>query len=755
MRKNILLTTLVCFTMVACLSDPRPAFTGTQGTNGNEEFLIGKEALTAVELAREYRRAGVGEQQAILKQIAEHLRERGLLLAKVAEKEPGAVHRLMLPKRLLDVFPDACRSGIEQHADLEGTLQVVFEEYGDRHLLRHYLVSNGRRLELRFITSPPSLMNGTRVRAHGIVLGAASDSSTETAMVVDSGSAGIEVLADGGITTTTTSTSVAAVIPPNTFGEQKTAVLLINFPAKTTQPWTVEQARTLVFGTPNDFIRENSSGQTWMTGDVFGWLTIPVDISTCDAPTIAWQAQQTAKNAGIDLSSYGRFIYAFPDIGCAWSGLATVGGTPSEAWFDGTLGLSGVVSHEIGHTFGLAHSHAMECGSQVLSSDGTSIDYGDVLDVMGNNSGGHFNAFQKKRLGWLDYGSSPLMSHVVTSGAFDITPYAAPGSTPKALQIPQGTDASGRPVSLFVEYRQPVGFDSFLTGSPYATNVGNGVVVHLGTDGDFQSSYLLDMTPQSQSSDWNDPALTVGKSYYDPASGVTITTQSVGSSGATVNVSYATPQCVPATPTVAVTPAQGAWVAAGSTVQFSITIGNTDSSACSSTTYSLSSLLPAGWLGSYSQQSLNLAPGASGTATLSVTSAADAADGYYNFTVSAVDSANASHKASAIATYVISGTVANQPPVAGADSASTAVNVAVNIPVLANDSDPDGDPLKVSSVTQGMSGTVTANSNGTVTYTPRRRFTGTDQFNYTLNDGKASATAVVTVTVTASSKKGK
>jgi hypothetical protein len=37
------------------------------------------------------------------------------------------------------------------------------------------------------------------------------------------------------------------------------------------------------------------------------------------------------------------------------------------------------------------------------------------------------------------------------------------------------------------------------------------------------------MTPQSQSSDWNDPCLTVGKSYQDPASGVTITTQAMGS----------------------------------------------------------------------------------------------------------------------------------------------------------------------------------------------------------------------------------
>lgn len=708
---------------------------------------VEQRTLSLVALASEYRRAAESERPALLAQLIELARERRLLLAQEAESDPAAVLKVALPAKVRDSFPAAARDELEQRAEVEGTLQVLFEEYGDRHLLRHYLTRSGRRYRLSFATAPADLLSGAKVRARGVVLGRTADSSTEAAMVVDAGAAGLEILAAGGTTTTSSGT----VIPSNTFGEQRTAVLLVNFPGKPTEPWTVEAARNLVFGRPNGFIQENSSGQTWLSGEVFGWFTIPVDIATCDSAKIAWEAQKAAQSAGIDLSPYSRYVYAFPDIGCPWAGQATVGGNPSEAWFDGTLAISGIVSHEIGHNFGLAHSHALEGGSQVLPAGGTSLDYGDVVDLMGSTSAGHYNAFQKQRLGWLDYGSSPLLTHVSATGSYVIEPYAAPGTGPKALQIPQGIDAAGRPVSFYLEFRQPVGFDAFLAGSPYEANVLNGVIVHIGTEGDRQSSFLLDMTPESQPTDWNDPALTVGRSYRDPASGVTVTTENAGSAGATVRVSFAQPDCVPAPPTVAIAPAQGPWVSAGTAVNFEVTVGNADSAACSGSTFNLAAQLPAEWSGSFTQPTLTLAPGASGTASLSVTSAAGAADGFYGFAVTAGDPSRSSSDS---ATYVVSSAV-NHAPVAVADSATTPEGVAVTIGVLANDSDPDGDPLTRTAVSQGANGTVTANSDGTVSYTPRRRFRGTDQFTYTVSDGRASATAAVTVTVIAQGKKNR
>jgi hypothetical protein len=75
------------------------------------------------------------------------------------------------------------------------------------------------------------------------------------------------------------------------------------------------------------------------------------------------------------------------------------------------------------------------------------------------------------------------------------------------------------------------------------------------------------------------------------------------------------------------------------------------------------------------------------------------------------------------------------------------VNASLTIDVLSNDSDPDGDSLNITNVTQPANGTVVNNGDGTVTYTPNIGFSGTDEFEYTLSDGNSTATAKVTITV--------
>jgi len=70
----------------------------------------------------------------------------------------------------------------------------------------------------------------------------------------------------------------------------------------------------------------------------------------------------------------------------------------------------------------------------------------------------------------------------------------------------------------------------------------------------------------------------------------------------------------------------------------------------------------------------------------------------------------------------------------------------VFIDVLANDTDPDGDPLTVVSVSQPASGTV-VNSGDFVTYTPAAGFQGEESFGYTVSDGTEEASATVAATV--------
>lgn len=72
------------------------------------------------------------------------------------------------------------------------------------------------------------------------------------------------------------------------------------------------------------------------------------------------------------------------------------------------------------------------------------------------------------------------------------------------------------------------------------------------------------------------------------------------------------------------------------------------------------------------------------------------------------------------------------PPKANPDNVTTFENVAVNINVLANDTDPDGDRLTLTGFTQPSHGSVLANPDGSLRYTPALGFVGTDSFVYTI-----------------------
>src|SRR6185312_11566749 len=95
-------------------------------------------------------------------------------------------------------------------------------------------------------------------------------------------------------------------------------------------------------------------------------------------------------------------------------------------------------------------------------------------------------------------------------------------------------------------------------------------------------------------------------------------------------------------------------------------------------------------------------------------------------------------------------TAVNDAPVANADSSTVAEDGTVNVAVLGNDTDPDGDTLSVASVTQGTHGAVVINPDKSVKYTPAANYNGSDSFTYTVSDSNGgTATGTVTVTITA------
>jgi hypothetical protein len=106
----------------------------------------------------------------------------------------------------------------------------------------------------------------------------------------------------------------------------------------------------------------------------------------------------------------------------------------------------------------------------------------------------------------------------------------------------------------------------------------------------------------------------------------------------------------------------------------------------------------------------------------------------------------------ATATAVVAVTVArpNAAPVAAADAGTVTAGGSVVLPVLANDADPEDDPLTLLLVEAPGHGSVQVEPGGDrLRYAPQAGFVGTDSFAYTVGDGQGgAATASVTVTVT-------
>src|SRR5262249_35399579 len=155
-----------------------------------------------------------------------------------------------------------------------------------------------------------------------------------------------------------------------------------------------------------------------------------------------------------------------------WSGISFMPGT--QSWVKGWPGMSvGVVSHELGHAFGLHHASSYSCvqnGTRVaLAASGcTSSEHGDPFSLMGTAPRGQTH-FARPALGWRPASDSLDVS---AAGWYSLQPIEpTPSSGVQSIRIPRGNGTY-----LLLEFRQPtLLFDNFGATDP----VVNGVTVRI------------------------------------------------------------------------------------------------------------------------------------------------------------------------------------------------------------------------------------------------------------------------------------
>ena len=439
-------------------------------------------------------------------------------------------HRLALISVLLGltlVLPSAASAGAATRT-LEGRLVVAHgEDYRSgqaRSVWYHSLVTSTGEVTLAFKGNrPDGFLNGARVRVRGTMAG--------KTLTVGPNKADASVQ----------SAAVAAIT-----GEKKLAVLLVKFAEGAAEPYTVAQAQGVTFTNANsvaNYFAEESYGLMSTTGDVFGYFTISINTATCDYTDIGNKARAAATAAGVNLSGYTQIQYVHTYLAsCGWSGLAYVPGR--DSWLNQALNLR-VSAHELSHNYGVHHASTMTCsegGVRVtLSANGSncsSSEYGDPFSVMGSASTRHTHNQQLASMGWI---SGSGLQTITSAGTYTIGAAENVNATsPRGVRI-----ARGNGTWFYLELRQPFGtyFDNFGASDPAV----NGVSIRISYDWTtIVQSQLLDTTPATTT--FGDAPLAVGATFFDPLSGVSVTTVSVAGGVATVNVSWGADSIAPSTP---------------------------------------------------------------------------------------------------------------------------------------------------------------------------------------------------------------
>ena len=454
-------------------------------------------------------------------------------------------------------------------AEVDGTLAILHADYfADEKSAFIYEVpdASGKVRRLRMGALPAALEPGMKVRVHG-----RADASDESMLPER-----ITILARPA------PTSGAKPDGPPTKAATANSVLVImaSFNNTAAPGFSAAQAQQVMVSNADsvaNFFRETSYGQQVMNVTVTpGWVTMnlaqPASCGSSDWRGIGTSADAAAKTLGTayDPAAYQFVVYVFPTVpACGWLGLAYIG-FPQKSWINGVGAFrTSTIAHEMGHNFGLLHAASLRCSGVPIGGNCSSSEYGDPFDAMGNQRTMHFNAMQKSKLAWIS--PTSVRTHTGGSATYTLSPLEVAGAATYAVKIP--TSASNR--TYWLEFRQPIGFDSPLSSFP-----NNGAQVRVaypfetlcsGCDTYSDDTQLLDMTPSTAT--FTDATLLAGQTFSDAAYGVNVTVLSATAGALTIQVGTGgappPPAFAPTTTTIVGTPNPSL---TGATVAFTATV---------------------------------------------------------------------------------------------------------------------------------------------------------------------------------------